>query len=192
MALTYTFGESMKESVATSVRRISSIEVYPGITTEEDATRIIRSRAYLGISQVQKNEDASNVIAEEIFPHETIKAILNVSAPNTYLLLERAYASIANALEAKSTTIQYEHVFTEEEELTVPTELEYQIFCELFKGRLTPADISDRLEKKSSSIVRALARMMKRNWVTRVGAGKRAYYSLTSKGDSALRRYSAD
>ena len=192
MALTYTFGESMKESVASSVRRISSIEVYPGITTEEDATRIIRSRAYLGISQVQKNEDASNVIAEEIYPHETIKAILNVSAPNTYLLLERAYTSIANALEAKSTTVQYEHVITEEEELTVPTELEYQIFCELIKGRLTPADISDRLEKKSSSIVRALARMMKRNWVTRVGAGKRAYYSLTATGDSALRRYSTE
>jgi hypothetical protein len=30
--------------------------------------------------------------------------------------------------------------------------------------------------------------MMNKNWVTRVGIGKRAYYSLTVKGDAAIRR----
>jgi len=30
---------------------------------------------------------------------------------------------------------------------------------------------------------------MNKNWVTRVGVGKRAYYSLTARGDAAIKRY---
>ena len=191
IALTYTFGESMRESVTSSVRRISSVEVYPGLNDERDAEQIIRSRAFMGISQVQRDESSSSTAAEEIFPQETIKAILNTSAPNTYLMLERAYEGLTNAYKAGSPTVQPEHIIREEEELTLPSELEHLILFELTKGRLTPADISDRLEKQSSSVVRVLRRMMAKNWVTRVGAGKRAYYSLTARGDSALRRDSA-
>jgi hypothetical protein len=188
IALTYTFGESVRESIASSVRRISTVEVYPGITTEEDAARVIMSRASLGISQIQKDEATSLGIVEEIFPKETIKAILNVSAPNTYIMLERAYEALSNAIEARSPTVKPEHVIKEDEEIPVPTELEYHILNELIKGRLTPSDIAERLERKSPSIVRSLKKMMKKNWVTRVGVGKRAYYSLAALGYSALRQ----
>ena len=189
IALTYTFGESVKEAVASSARRISTVEVYPGITREEEAARIIHSRAFLGISQIKKDETTTKNVVEKIFSEETIKAILNVSAPNTYLMLERAYEALSKAIEARSPTVQPRHVIVEEEEIIIPTDLEFLILSELSKGRLTPSDISERLDKKSSSIVRSLSGMMKKNWVTRVGAGKRAYYSLTAKGDSAMRRF---
>jgi DNA-binding HxlR family transcriptional regulator len=133
--------------------------------------------------------DATKNVVEKIFSEETIKAILNVSAPNTYLMLERAYEALSKAIEARSPTVQPRHVIVEEEEIIIPTDLEFLILSELSKGRLTPSDISERLDKKSSSIVRSLSGMRKKNWVTRVGAGKRAYYSLTAKGDSAMRRF---
>ena len=189
LALTYTFGESIKETVTSSVRRLSSVEMYHGVTTQEDAERIIHSRAFLGISQVQKKEKAAIETTKEIFPQETIKTILNVSAPNTYLLLERTYEAIQKAIESQSKTIMPKHVFEEETEIEIPTQLEYQILNALSKGRLTPTDIADRLDKTSSSVVRALKGMMKNNWVTRVGVGKRAYYSLTARGAAATKRY---
>ena len=76
----------------------------------------------------------------------------------------------------------------EETEALVPTELEHMIMLELSKGRLTPSDLSEQLEKHSSSIVRSLQEMMRKRWVTRVGKGKRAYYSLTMRGDAAVKR----
>ena len=66
--------------------------------------------------------------------------------------------------------------------------MECLILKELRKGRLTPADLSQELDKKASSIVRSLVKMRKDNWVIRVGAGKRAYYSLTPQGEAAIRR----
>jgi predicted transcriptional regulator len=189
LALTYTFGESIKETVASSVRRLSTIEMYPGVTTQEDAEKIIHSRAFLGISQIEKKEKPAMEATQELFPPETIKSILNVSAPNTYLMLERAYEAIQRAIESKSKTVMPKHVFKEEVEIEIPTELEYQILKELSKGRLTPTDIAGRLDKTSSSIVRSLKGMMNKNWVTRVGVGKRAYYSLTALGDAAIKRY---
>jgi len=146
----------------------------------------------LSRAQIQKDETATKNVVEEIFPKETVRAILNVSAPNTYLMLERAHEALSKAIETRSPTVQPKHVIEEEEEIIVPTDLEFLILSELSKGRLSPSDISERLEKKSSSIVRSLSRMMKKNWVTRVGAGKRAYYSLTARGDSAMRRYIAN
>lgn len=86
-------------------------------------------------------------------------------------------------------TVIPEHVFKEETEIEIPTHLEYQILKELSKGRLTPTDVAGRLDKTSSSIVRSLKGMMNKNWVTRVGVGKRAYYSLTARGDAAIKRY---
>jgi predicted transcriptional regulator len=80
-------------------------------------------------------------------------------------------------------------VLEEETETLTPTQLEQEIMKELSKGRLTPSDLSEQLEKYSSSIVRALQEMMKKRWVTRVGKGKRAYYSLTMRGDAAMKRY---
>jgi len=189
MALTYTFGESIKETVASSVRRLSTVEMYSGVVTQEDAENIIRPRAFLGISQIQKNEKTAIEAAQEIFPPETIKAILNVSAPNTYLMLERAYEAIQRAVGTGAKMVKPEHVFKEEAEIEVPTKLEYQILIELSKGRLTPTDVVARLDKTLPSIVRALKGLMNKNWVTRVGAGKRAYYSLTARGDAAIKRY---
>mgnify|MGYP001044476174 CR=1 FL=1 len=87
--LTYTCGESMRNALATSIRRFASVETYPGITSETDVERILRVRTQVGVSQIERNEGAARRIAEKIFPSETVKAILNVSAPNTHLMLER-------------------------------------------------------------------------------------------------------
>ena len=113
----------------------------------------------------------------------------NVSAPNTYLMLKRTYEAIQRAIESKSKIVMPEHIFKEETEVEIPTPLEYQILKELSKGRLIPTDVAGRLDKTSSSIVRSLKGMMNKNWVTRVGVRKRAYYSLTARGDAAIRRY---
>jgi DNA-binding MarR family transcriptional regulator len=128
-------------------------------------------------------------VIRRIIPPETIKAILNVSAPNTFLMLERTYAAIQKAIDANSKTVTIEHVLEEESETLSPTKLEYEIMNELSKGRLTPSDLSDQLDKHSSSIVRTLQEMMKKRWVTRVGKGKRAYYSLTVRGDASMKRH---
>jgi DNA-binding MarR family transcriptional regulator len=142
----------------------------------------------VGLSQVEKDETMARKDAEAIFPSESIRAILNVSAPNAYLMLERAYVAVTNALRSKASQVLPEHVIEQEAEVQVPTTLEYSILKELRKGRLTPADLSERLDKKTPSIVRSLAKMMQHNWVVRVGAGKRAYYSLTARGEAATRR----
>jgi len=189
LSLTYTFGESIKETVVSSVRRLSTVEMYPGVITQQDAEKIIHSRAFLGISQMHKNKKAAIETTQEMFSPETIKTILNVSAPNTYLMLERTYEAIQRAVESKSKAVMPEHVFKEEIEIEIPTKLEYQILKQLSKGRLTPTDIAGRLDKASSSVVRSLKGMMGKNWVTRVGVGKRAYYSLTARGDAAIKRW---
>jgi DNA-binding MarR family transcriptional regulator/Cdc6-like AAA superfamily ATPase len=188
VALTYTFGESVREAVASSIRRLASVEMYPGIATDVDAERILRARIYVGLSQVEKDEKAALKAAQMILPTETAKAILNVSAPNAYLMLERAYDAVANALMSKAFQVLPEHVVKEEAEIRVPTGLQHLIIKELRKGRLSPTDMSERLDKSTPSIVRALGKMMMNNWITRVGAGKRAYYSLTARGEAAARR----
>jgi Cdc6-like AAA superfamily ATPase len=189
LSLTYTFGESIKESVTSSVRRLATVEIYPGVISQDDSEKIIHSRAFLGFSQIEKKEKVVAGLTEGIFPPETIKAILNVSAPNTYLMLERTYEAIQKAIRSKSKSVTAEHVFKEEKEIEMPTRLEYLILKELSKGRLSPVDIAGQLDKASSSIVRSLKGMMSKNWVTRVGVGKRAYYSLTPLGDAAIKRY---
>jgi DNA-binding MarR family transcriptional regulator len=189
IALTYTFGEAIKETTTSSVRRLSTVETFPGVVKQEDAEKIIYSRAFMGLSQIQKQEKRAIETAQEILPQETIKAILNVSAPNTYLMLERTYEALHRAIKSKSKTVTPEHVFKEEAEIEIPTELEYQILRELSKGRLTPRDLVDQLGRPSPSVVRSLKEMMNKNWVIRVGMGKRAYYSLTTRGDTAMKRY---
>jgi DNA-binding MarR family transcriptional regulator len=189
ISLTYTFGEAIKEATTSSVRRLSKVEIFPGVTKQEDAEKIIYQRAFIGLSQIKKQEKKALKTTQEILPSETIKAILNVSAPNTYLMLERTYEAIQNAIESKSKTVTPDHVFKEEKEVEVPTELEYQILRELSKGRLTPTDLAERLDRSSPSVVRSLKEMRNKNWVIRVGMGKRAYYSLTTQGDTAMKRY---
>jgi DNA-binding MarR family transcriptional regulator len=103
-------------------------------------------------------------------------------------MLERTYEAIQKAIDSGSKTVTPEHVLKEEIETETPTQLEHEIMKELSKGRLTPSDLVDRLDKRSPSIVRKLKEMMGKNWVTRVGIGKRAYYSLTTRGDAAMRR----
>jgi len=104
-------------------------------------------------------------------------------------MLERTYEAIQRAIENKSKTVMPEHVFKEETEIEIPTQLEHQILKELSKGRLTPTDVAGRLDKTSPSIVRSLKGVMNKNWVTKVGVGKRAYYSLTAREDAAIKRY---
>ena len=188
ISLTYTFGESVKEAVASSVKRLATVEMYNGITKFQDAEDIILSRAFLGVSQTCESEKKTNDMIRTIIPQETIKAIMNVSAPNTYLMLERTYAAIQKAIDLNSKVVTPDHVL-EEEEALIPSQLEYEIMKELSKGRLSPSDLSEQLDKFSSSIVRTLKEMMKKRWVTRVGKGKRAYYALTMRGDSAAKRY---
>jgi len=189
ISLTYTFGESIKEAVASSVKRFSTVEMYSGVTKLEDAENIILSRAFLGISQLCPNEKATNEETRKILPPETIKAILNVSAPNAFLMLERTYTAIQRAIDSSSETVTPEHVLEEETETLSPTPLEHEIMNELSKGRLTPSDLSYQLGKHSSSVVRTLQEMLSKRWVTRVGKGKRVYYSLTTRGDAAMKRY---
>jgi len=55
--------------------------MYPGITNELDAERILQTRAFVGISQVDKDEGAARKSAEEFFSSDIVNAILNVSAP---------------------------------------------------------------------------------------------------------------
>ena len=167
LSLTYTFGESMKETVASSVTRISTVEKYNGVTKVEDAEKIILSRAFLGVSQVCQNEKITNDVIRTIIPSETIKAILNVSAPNTFLMLERTYTAIQKAIDSDSKTVTPEHVFEEEAETLTPTQLEHDIMNELSKGKRTPSDLSDQLDKYPSSIVRSLHQTMNKRWVTR-------------------------
>lgn len=85
--------------------------------------KIIRSIEFLGTSQIQQEEVASYRLSRDIFSQETIKEILNVSAPNTYLMLEKAYEAWENAIGAHSPTALPEHV-NKEGETMVPTELE--------------------------------------------------------------------
>jgi Cdc6-like AAA superfamily ATPase len=187
ISLTYTFGESVKEAVASSVKRLATVEMYNGVTKLQDAEDIILSRAYLGVSQTCESEKETKEVIRSIIPQETIKAIMNVAAPNTYLMLERTYAAIQKAIEANSKVVTPDHVL-EEEEASIPSQLEYEIMKELDKGRLSPSDLSDQLDKYPSSVVRTLKEMVKKRWVTRVGKGKRAYYSLTMRGDASVKR----
>jgi len=62
-------------------------------------------------------------------------------------------------------------------------------FREFSKGRLTPTDLAERLDRSSAFVVRSLKEMRNKNCVIRVGMGKRAYYSLTTRGDTAMKRY---
>ncbi|MGD0451476.1 MAG: winged helix-turn-helix domain-containing protein [Candidatus Bathyarchaeia archaeon] len=188
ISLTYTFGESIKETVASSVKRFSTVEMYNGVTKLDDAENIILSRAFLGVSQTCPDGKTTNEIIRTILPTETIKAILNVSAPNTFLMLERTYSALQKAIDTNSKTVTPNHVLEEEAETLTPTQMEQEIMKELSKGRLTPSELSEQLNKYSSSIVRALQEMMKKRWVIRVGKGKRAYYSLTVRGDAAMKR----
>lgn len=188
IALTYTFGESIKETITSSVRRLSTVEMYHGVTKIEDAEKIIHSRAFLGISQICKNEKAAQEQTQEILPAETIKAILNASAPNTYQMLEKTYDALQKAITINAKVVTPELVLEEEAEIQIPTPLEQEILTALSKGRMTPSDLSECLDRPQPSVVRTLKDMMKKNWVTRVGMGKRAYYSITMHGDSAMRR----
>jgi len=161
--------------------------MYNGVTKLQDAEDIILSRAFLRSFTNLRKRERNNEVIRSIIPQETIKAVMNVAAPNTYLILERTCAAIQKAIEANSKAVTPDHVL-EEEEALIPSQLEYEIMKELGKGRLSPSDLSEQLDKYSSSVVRTLKEMLKKRWVTRVGKGKRTYYSLTMRGDASVKR----
>jgi DNA-binding HxlR family transcriptional regulator len=74
------------------------------------------------------------------------------------------------------------------EEIILPTQLEIDILNKLNKGKFTTSELATHLNKLSPSISRTLTLMMQKGWVTRVGIGKRAYYSISVRGLSALKR----
>ena len=188
ISLSYTFGESLSKTLVTSASRISLIEGFPGITSSEDAAEIIRSRAELGLSQIKESEEAAAAAAIKMIPDETIRAILNVSAPNSHIMLERASQAIDSALSSKSVIVFPDHVYAEPVEQTIPTGLETSFLRELTACRLSPSVISDRLHKDRGLTTRTLKKLMMKDWVGRIGEGKRAYYFITAKGEAANRR----
>jgi DNA-binding MarR family transcriptional regulator len=188
ISLSYTFGKALSKTLVTSASRISQIEGFPGITSSEDAAEIIRSRIELGLSQVKGNEEAAAEAAVKIMPDETVKTILNVSAPNSHIMLERASQAIDTAILAKAEIVSPDHVYAESAEQTLPTRLEASILHELVACKLSPSVISDRLQKDRGLTTRTLQRLMSKNWVDRHGDGKRAYYFITPKGEAAYRR----
>lgn len=188
ISLSYTFGESLGKTLVTSASRVSRIKPFLGITSLDDAIEIVRRRVRLGLSQIEETEEAANKAAIQMMPDETIKAILNVSAPNTYVMLERTSATIDRALSSKATSVSADHIQIEPAEEATPTKLLALILQELTAGRLSPSVISDRLQRDRGQITRTLVRMMEKDWVGRIGAGKRAYYYITARGEAALRR----
>lgn len=104
-------------------------------------------------------------------------------------MLERTYETLRKVIDSDSEIVIPEHVLGEETKTDTPTHLEHDITKELSKGTLTPTGLVDRLDKRSPSAIRPLKEMMNKNWVTRVGVGKRACYSLTARGDATMRRY---
>lgn len=188
VSLSYTFGESMRKTLVTAASRISVIEKYPGVTSLEDASEIIRRRIELGLSQVEKSEAAVKEAAKQIMPEETVRAILNVSAPSVHIMLERASQAIDQAVNSKATMISPEHVYMEPAEEANPTKLEALILQELVVCRLSPSVVADRLQRDRGLITRTLKKLMQSGWVGRIGAGNRAYYYITAKGEAALQR----
>ncbi len=188
LSLSHTFGESLKKTLVTAASRISRLEAFPGLTSFDDASQIIRGRAELGLSQSGKGEREVRELADRLIPDDVIRAVLNVSAPNTYVMLERMSRALDLAIESKSALVLPEHVVAEESEELVPTTLEVLILNELKAGRLSPSVVSERLDRDRGLVTRTLRRMMERDWVGRVGSGKRAYYHITGKGEAALRR----
>jgi Cdc6-like AAA superfamily ATPase len=191
ISISYSFGESVKSSLVTSLARFSSVEQYKGVTTVEELRGILHPRLALGLSQVAKDESEAKAMASELFTEEAEKTILDLYVPNTHLMLESAYAGLERAKKEHAEKVLPKHIEPEAtgEESRVPTELERAILNELArKGKLTPSDLSEMTDKKAPSIVRALASMLGRGWVGRVGQGKRAYYHVTQKGEAARRK----
>ena len=103
-------------------------------------------------------------------------------------MLERASQAIDNALKSKAVIVSPDHVYSEPSEQTIPATLETSILRELTACRLSPSVISDRLHKDRGLTTRTLKKLMMKDWVGRIGEGKRAYYFITAKGEAANRR----
>jgi predicted transcriptional regulator len=189
ISLSYTFGQALKDTLLVSASRISTIEPFPGIGSLTDAKDIIRRRVMLGLSQIEETEESASQVAEQIFPDGTINALLNVSAPNIYILLERASQALDRAIASNSTAVLPDHVYKEPLEKSQASEIERMILERLVNtGRLSTMDLAEQLNRNKGQISKVLTRMMTKGWVNRIGAGKRAYYYITPKGESSLRR----
>lgn len=190
ISLSYTFGESLGKTLVTSASRISRMEKFQGVSSFEDAARIIRSRVELGLSQKNETEEETKSAAEKLVPDETIKAVLNVSAPNTFIMLERMSQAIERAIRLKASVVLPEHVYSEQgKEIAKPASLEASILHELTtSGRLSPSIIAERVRRDRGLVTRTLKTMNAKDWVGRIGAGKRVYYYTTAEGEAALRR----
>lgn len=191
ISISHSFGEAVKDSLVTSVARFSSVEQFKGVTSLEELRAILHPRLVLGLSQITKSESEAEAIASSLFTDEAQKTILDLNVPNIHLMLESAYAGLERAKKEHAEKVLPRHIEPEPSGAAgrAPTELERGILNELSRrGKLTPSDLSETLEKKAPSVVRALSSMLGRGWVGRVGQGKRAYYHITQKGEAARRQ----
>jgi len=182
-SLSYTFGESTREALMSSVRRFSEVELFRGISSLKDVEAIVLSRVRLGLAQAgTTNPDEE---ARTLFPNDTLKALANVSAPNTNMLLNRAYSAVEQAIALRSEIIRPE--FLQHDLGPIPSELETLILRQLSKSKAGPTEVASRLHKTKQSVSRALLKMTGQGWVSRTGEGKRSYYAITERGYLALR-----
>lgn len=189
ISLSYTFGESLKDSRVTSASRISKISPFPGVTSLNDAREIINKRVTLGLLHEEENEIKAIRNAERIFPDETVNALLNVSAPNAHILLERALEALDLAVQKGSNIVHLDMVYQESSETKEPSEIETLILQTLLKsGRLSNKGLVDRLDKDKGQVSKVIKRMLSNGWVSQIGPSRRAEYYITPKGEAAARK----
>lgn len=188
ISLSYTFGEAMRDTTITSVKRIAKVETIGGITTLRDATDLIRTRASLGLSQLSGSESETVRVVEKLIPEETIVSLVNLATPITFLMLERMSSGIDAAIKQKATRVLPEHLEISLGEERRPTKIELSILEAISPGRLHPSVISEKLDKDPAQISRALKKMAEKSWVSKLGSGKQVLYCITTSGESARRR----
>lgn len=189
ISLSYTFGGSIKESMLTSASRISKIQPFPGVKTIADAKEIIHKRAALGLFHSSQNEESAIDEARRVIPDETITAIINVSAPSTYTLLERTLEAMDVAIKTGKEIVTPDMVYKQPEEIVIPSQIERLVLSTLLEsGRLAFGTIAAKVRRDKGQISKIMKRLLANGWVNQIGDGRKANYFITPKGEAALRR----
>jgi predicted transcriptional regulator len=189
ISLSYTFGESLKDTRVTSASRISKIVPFPGVTSLNDAREIISKRVILGLLHEEEDENKATKTAERIFPDETVNALLNVSAPNAHILLERTLEALDLAIQKGSNMVHPDMVYQEPTETEEPSEIETLVLQTLLKsGRLSNKGLVERLDKDKGQVSKIIKKMLSNGWVSPIGPSRRAEYYVTPKGEAAVRK----
>lgn len=186
ISLSHTFGQSVEGSAITSLSRFSSVKKVNGVTNLNQFRAILKPRLILGLSQINSNENEVNKMANMIFSDEALEQIVNLYVPNLFLMLESAYRAIEKAKKSKIAQVTPKEL----DELvgykiSAPTKLESLILNQLAVSKMTPTDLAEELERPTSTISRTLKRLLSKDWIGRIGKGKRAYYYIKQRGEAA-------